>query len=311
LDGPALRVDIVRQINNNPSSTWRAGINKRFAFMKMSDAKKLMGVRSGGPKLRVKKIAVGDLPDQFDAREQWGDICPSTKEIRDQAACGSCWAFGAVEAMTDRLCIASKGQVTPHLSAEDMNSCCDSCGFGCEGGFPSAAWDYWVSTGLVDGGNYGGDGCLPYSLPNCDHHTTGHYDPCGDIAPTPQCPNQCNDSAAWDQSKHFGNESYSVDMDVGQIQQEIFDHGPVEAAFTVYQDFLAYKSGVYQHTTGPVLGGHAVKILGWGTEDGTDYWLVANSWNEDWGDQGYFKILRGSDECGIEDGICAGMPLLQ
>lgn len=81
-----------------------------------------------------------------------------------------------------------------------------------------------------------------------------------------------------------------------------------KGAFTVYADFLTYRSGVYQHTTGEELGGHAIKILGWGVEDGTDYWLVANSWNEDWGDKGFFKILRGSDECGIESGIVAGIP---
>lgn len=44
--------------------------------------------------------------------------------------------------------------------------------------------------------------------------------------------------------------------------------------------------GVYQHVTGEMLGGHAVKIFGWGEEKGTPYWLAANSWNDDWGDKG-------------------------
>lgn len=74
---------------------------------------------------------------------------------------------------------------------------------------------------------------------------------------------------------------------------EIFKNGPVSVAFTVYEDFPTYKSGVYQHTTGGALGGHAVKMIGWGVENGTKYWLIVNSWNEDWGDKGTFKILRG------------------
>lgn len=75
--------------------------------------------------------------------------------------------------------------------------------------------------------------------------------------------------------------------------------GPVQAMFTVYSDFLSYKSGVYRHVTGQELGGHSVKIVGWGVENKVGYWLVANSWNEDWGDNGFFKIQRGDDECGI------------
>jgi cathepsin B len=56
--------------------------------------------------------------------------------------------------------------------------------------------------------------------------------------------------------KHFGDSVYAVRPEQTQIETEIFKNGPVEAAFTVYADFLAYKSGVYQHTTGSVLGGH-------------------------------------------------------
>jgi len=100
--------------------------------------------------------------------------------------------------------------------------------------------------------------------------------------------------------------AYSISSNINDIMTEIYTRGPVEAAFTVYEDFLTYKSGVYTHQTGGVDGGHAVKILGWGTENGTDYWLVANSWNPDWGLNGFFKIKKGSDECGIEDGIVAG-----
>jgi cathepsin B len=87
---------------------------------------------------------------------------------------------------------------------------------------------------------------------------------------------------------------------------ELMKHGPVEAAFTVYDDFPLYKKGVYKHTSSTPLGGHAVKLMGWGVEDGVKYWLVANSWNTDWGDNGYFKIIRGINECGIESELVAG-----
>lgn len=81
--------------------------------------------------------------------------------------------------------------------------------------------------------------------------------------------------------------------------------------FTVHTDFLTYKEGVYEHTHGSVVGKHAIKIVGWGVENKTPYWLVANSWNEDWGDKGFFKIRRGDNECGIEDEVVAGIPLLK
>jgi cathepsin B len=195
-----------------------------------------------------------------------------------------------------------------------MVSCCTSCGDGCDGGDPGAAWDWYERTGVVSGDLYGDNSyCQPYKLAPCDHHTTGKYSPCPAVVPTPACENKCNSRYTthdYKSDKRVATDSYRVSSKVAAIQTEIFNHGPVEVAFTVYEDFLAYKSGVYQHTTGSALGGHAVKMMGWGTENGVDYWLVANSWNEDWGDQGTFKILRGRDECGIEDDVVAGIPKL-
>lgn len=83
-------------------------------------------------------------------------------------------------------------------------------------------------------------------------------------------------------------------------------NGPVQTAFTVYADFMSYKSGVYQHKTGEQLGGHAVKMVGWGVDNGVPYWLIANSWNTDWAENGFFRIIRGKNECGIEKNVVAG-----
>jgi len=309
LSSPALNHNIIRKVNNNPHSTWHAGPNRRFLGATIADVKRLLGVRKNGFKLPVKKFHKPTaIPDSFDARTQWGAMCPSVSEVRDQSDCGSCWAFGAVEAMTDRTCIATNGANKAHLSAEDMNSCCTNCGNGCGGGDPAAAWQYWVSSGVVDGGNYGMGGCAPYTLPECDHHINGTRPPCpSDEYPTPDCPTECSNGADFMGSKHYGATAYAISSTVSDIQTEIMTNGPVEVAFTVYQDFLAYRSGVYAHQTGPALGGHAVKMLGWGVwTDSTPYWIIVNSWNNDWGNKGYFLIARGTDECGIEDDVQAG-----
>jgi len=89
--------------------------------------------------------------------------------------------------------------------------------------------------------------------------------------------------------------------------QELVTNGPMYVAFSVYSDFPTYKSGVYKHTSGSsYLGGHAVTLVGYGEENGQKYWKIKNSWNEQWGDNGHFKIVRGTDECGIESSVSAG-----
>lgn len=93
---------------NSKNTTWKAGHNKRFNYMSKSAIKGLMGALDD-PELKtfpLKDDVQNDLPDTFDPRTQWPG-CDSLKEIRDQANCGSCWAFGAAEAMSDRWCISS------------------------------------------------------------------------------------------------------------------------------------------------------------------------------------------------------------
>jgi len=130
------------------------------------------------------------------------------------------------------------------------------------------------------------------------------------IAKTPHCEKECN--------KEYTKKTYSEDLKKGSsaysvrtaknIMNDIYTHGPVEGSFTVYEDFMTYKGGVYEHTSGHSLGGHAIKILGWGVESGVPYWLCANSWNTNWGEKGFFRIRRGSNECGIEASVAAGLP---
>merc|ERR1712113_300898 len=226
-----------------------------------------------GTKLTVAEDTAEDLGftpnDEFDSRKQWPG---KVHEIRDQGQCGSCWAFGATEALSDRFAIETDTDII--LSPQHLVSC-DSGNFGCNGGYLNKAWDFMQRTGVVS------DKCYSYTS-----GTTGQ---------TGTCQKACDDGSAFDHLYH--GQSYSTTYDVTKTKQAIQSQGPIEAAFTVYQDFMSYKSGVYHHVSGGMLGGHAIKCIGWGNEDGMDYWLMANSWGTSWGEQGFFKIKMG--DCGV------------
>jgi cathepsin B len=148
------------------------------------------------------------------------------------------------------------------------------------------AWRYLTNTGIVT------DTCFPYSSGS---------------GTVPHCPHgQCQDTSE-DYVKYKCTAGSIVEATTpDEIKSEIYAHGPMETAFDVYEDFMNYKSGVYHHVTGKLDGGHAVKILGWGTESGMDYWLCANSWGTSWGMDGFFKIKQG--DCGIDSSVYACTP---
>jgi len=162
-------------------------------------------------------------------------------------------------------------------------------------------------TGVVTGGNYGGSGCKPYEFAPCAHHVppSTKYPACPSSEYSATCEKSCQSSytdKSYDEDKTKGSDAFGLNS-VSEMQQAIMSTGPLAVSFTVYSDFPTYKSGVYKHTSGSMLGGHAVLMVGWGVEDGQDYWIIKNSWNEQWGDGGFFKIARGNDECGIESDV--------
>lgn len=245
----------------------------------MTEIMGLLGTHLQGPVGLPDPIPVNGVPSTFDSREQW-EGC--VHDIRDQASCGSCWAFAASEAMSDRVCIASKGAVNVVLSPEDMVAC-DRWNMGCDGGILSWAWSYLTKTGVV------ADECFPYTS------NTGKV---------PACATKCvNSSDPFKKYKCIGGSVVEA-KGVDQIKAEIFQNGPVETGFTVYEDFMNYKSGVYHHTSGKQLGGHAVKIIGWG--DG--YWICANSWSTSWGEDGFFRIAF--NDSGIDQAAYGCKPQL-
>uniref|UniRef100_A0A224Y2Q1 Cathepsin B n=1 Tax=Rhipicephalus zambeziensis TaxID=60191 RepID=A0A224Y2Q1_9ACAR len=303
-------IDFINKLN----TTWKAGRNFDKSVA-LSYVKGLMGVHRGNKTHKLEVFKHTDipknLPESFDARQRWPK-CNSIHVIRDQSSCGACWAFGAAEAISDRICIHTKGSVQVNISAQDLLTCCSYCSIGCKGGVPMTAWYFYKDKGIVTGGLYGTqDGCQPYSFPPTKQGTTGLLPSrIEDFPRTPSCKHRCRKGYGkkYIEDKHYGERIYTLYGNETLIRTEIFKNGPVEADYTVYDDFLSYKSGVYQAHSTKALGGHAIRILGWGTENGVPYWLAANSWSERWGDKGYFKIRRGNNECGIENDINAGIP---
>jgi C1A family cysteine protease len=248
------------------------------------------------------EYSLGDLPENFDSRLNW-PACTFIADIEDQSNCGSCWAVSAASAMGDRLCI-KKGE-NIKLGSLDLLACCGiTCGMGCNGGYPGMAWKYFTGSGVVT------EKCFRYPFPKCYHGNSSHPDSCAKLPSykTPACPKQCNTTdLKIPTEKRFGKSSYSLSGEK-KIMQDIYENGPIVGTFTVYEDFTAYKSGIYHHVSGKSLGGHAVRVIGWGQENGVKYWLISNSWNVHWGERGLFRILRGKNECGIENGGSAGLP---
>lgn len=309
---------IVDRVNSDPSSTWTARPNPRFTYS-VAQLQRMFNLKTTRPApgtfdqapLRAKKAS--ELPKDFDARTAWPN-CTSIQEVWDQSACGSCWAFGAATAMSDRVCIASGQTDQRRVSPEQLVECCSACGDGCNGGELYPAWNYWKKTGIVTGDVYGDTNtCKPYPFPPCNHHSSGPYDDCSKHNyDTPKCKLQCDNKSynkSFNDDKIYGASVYNLNG-VNKIMTDLVANGSVEAAFDVYEDFLLYAGGVYQHTTGSMLGGHAIRVIGYGVDNGTEYWLCVNSWNDNWGEKGTFKILKGSDECGIESNVVAGLPKL-
>ena len=310
LAAPHVNDDMVAEINAKQSS-WTAsteqGSNIEGASTK--SIKNLLGVKRFSKKYLEPKVFTDEelavpVPESFDAAEQWPN-CPTITNIRDQSACGSCWAVAAAEAMSDRYCTAG-GPANLEISAANLMECCWYCGSGCQGGDPASAWNWWVYSGLFS------TECQPYPFAKCEHHIPKkNFPECPkQIYPTPSCNGfACSSGATGNTTKYKGNSSYSL-SGVQAYQAEVMKNGPIEVTFDVYSDFPAYKSGVYVQSSNNYLGGHAVRLVGWGTLNGTKYWKIANSWNRDWGMNGYFLIKRGTDECGIEDNGSAGIPQL-
>ncbi|XP_006274876.1 tubulointerstitial nephritis antigen-like isoform X1 [Alligator mississippiensis] len=247
------------------------------------------------------------LPSSFNAAHKWPGLI---HEPLDQGNCAGSWAFSTAAVASDRISIHSMGHMTPALSPQNLISCDTRNQRGCSGGRIDGAWWYLRRRGVVT------EECYPFTSQEKDSPPAGR--PCmmhsrstgrGKRQATQHCPNPYTHSNNIYQS----TPAYRLASSEKEIMKELMENGPVQAIMEVHEDFFMYKSGIYRHT--PVAAGkpehhrrhgtHSVKLTGWGEERTPDghsrkYWIAANSWGKDWGEDGYFRITRGSNECEIE-----------
>lgn len=201
------------------AKTWKAGYSKAFSGMTRSEMKsKLFPMTNDRNRQKVSRVPgftrgsfVGNnaipLPDEYDARKQYASC--NIEAIRDQGSCGSCWAFGAVEALEDRICIHSGANASIVLSPQYLVNC-DKNNAGCSGGYLDQVW-----YGLRDVGTCTEE-CMTYK------------------ATKTTCAYFCEDGSVM--KKYKSVNAYSVfvpfeyEKNMRLIQEEIYTNGPVEAA---------------------------------------------------------------------------------
>uniref|UniRef100_A0A8C5QEC6 Dipeptidyl peptidase 1 n=1 Tax=Leptobrachium leishanense TaxID=445787 RepID=A0A8C5QEC6_9ANUR len=284
----------IEQINMIQSS-WKARVYPEYQTMSLQDLIR----RAGGKHSRIPSIPkpapipkddkYQGLPPAFDWRKVNGYNFVSP--VRNQGSCGSCYAFATMGMLESRLRVYTQLRQTPTLSPQQIVSC-SNYSQGCDGGFPYLiAGKYGQDFGIVEEQNY------PYT--GKDSHCTLK-----------------DDSYRYYTSEyHYVGGFYGGCNEV-LMKYELLMGGPLAVAFEVYDDFLHYSSGIYHHTGlqdkfNPFqLTNHAVLLVGYGHETtGEKYWIVKNSWGTEWGENGFFRIRRGNNECAIESIAVAAKPI--
>ena len=218
----------------------------------------------GGVKTESLTDVVVALPVHFD----WRDVAPGLSPVRDQGSCGSCWSFSINATMEDILTLTG---VPTALSQQYLVSC-NKLGYGCNGGFFDAA-DMMVSPGSVSAAQYpytGTDSACKSGLKYGEKLTSWTYLPGaegGEGIPTPD-----------------------------EIKKAIYLYGPVSVAVYASSAMQSYRSGVF-NTCGNGGINHAVNLVGW--DDAGQYWIMRNSWDSTWGENGFMRIKWGCNKIGF------------
>jgi C1A family cysteine protease len=192
--------------------------------------------------------------------------------IQDQGQCGSCWAFSSVSALESDYCLAN-GNTLYKLSEQQLVDCVKLC-FGCNGGNQSLAFNYYESHYAMSESSY------PYT------------------AKTGTCQYNSNNVTAVKTTGWTGVTGGQPDA-----MKAALVNNPLAVAIQANQlSFQMYTSGIFTNTNCGTQLDHATNVVGWGTSNGMDYWIMRNSWGVTWGMSGYMEIeiVDGAGLCGIQ-----------
>lgn len=256
-------LELINAHNNGPSD-WKMGVNQ-FADLTPAEFKTYLGLKPRDNSY-IRSQNVEELPPAASNDVDWvskGAVTP----VKDQQQCGSCWAFSTTGSVEGAVFL-SNGNLNS-VSEQQLVDCAGSAGNqGCNGGLMDDAFNWIISNKGI-----GSEASYPY---------TARDGRCQSV------PSVSTISGF----KDVQQGSETALMNALNIK-------PVSIAIEADQSgFQFYKSGVFKGPCGQQLD-HGVLLVGAGTDSGTDYWRVKNSWGASWGDNGYIRLVRGQNMCGL------------
>ncbi|CAL6007753.1 Cathepsin_B [Hexamita inflata] len=264
---------VLDMLKNIPDLTWTPGIPEQFRGLSEEHVRRSF-IPKMGSFINEKTHLIGAAPASF----SWVEEKPECMQVRYQDLCGSCWAFSSVGPFSDNRCISGKDATRVTYSEQYMISC-DKGSDGCGGTYYlSAPQTFLKKTGVPT------DKCVSYKS--------------GPTNITGKCPTTCDDKSPLVLYKSSKFEDVCTNEESIKVA---LTQGSVQTSFTVYTDFVYYTKGIYHHKFGAQEGGHAVTLVGYGEEKGVKYWIIRNSWGPSWGEAGYFRMIRGINDCKVED----------